>query len=906
MRKLLLLLTIILGAACAPPGEHLIQDASLRQAVQKQTAIQRELAQNRQQALFGIFDQRLITAEREALTWLYAWMPLSDLADYDGDFYLRQVRATLQARAEMAWGRRIPSDLFLHFVLPLRVNNENLDSSRVVFYRLLKPRVAGMTMRQAALEVNHWCHEHVTYRGSDMRTSAPLATMRSAIGRCGEESVFTVAALRAVGLPARQVYTPRWAHSDDNHAWVEVWADGEWFFLGACEPEPDLNMGWFKEPARRAMLVHTRVMGPYTGPEELLATSPRHREINVLERYAVTKALVVRTLDGAGRPLAGADVSFRLYNYAEFYPLARRCSDANGFCSFVTGLGDLLVWARRDSLIGFAPARAAAQDTVTVTLQPFAGSDKILEADFVPPLSRPPLPDTIAEDARKRHGLRLAHEDSLRNAYIATFMDSLASHRLAQSAGLAPDSVWPVIHKSRGNHAEISRFISEGVGISRTLVLPLLQVISDKDLRDARAEVLLDHLAGASINIPGAPARAVDPSNSSKNAVLAEQGKGTGSNRTQDFYHRYILNPRIRNEALVAWRRLLYEGFSPAFRDSACANPVLIADWAEANIRLEEEANYYNVPLTPRGVWELRVADPLSRDIFLVALCRALGIPARLDPAFERLEYFHREKQTWQPLGRDASAAAPAPSSFTLNHSDRTIVRPEYWTHFTLGRLEEGEYKTLELEGLVFEHGAARLELPAGDYLLITGFRKPDGAVLSRLHFFVLQPGSAREVELLWRRAAGAIQPLGELPAGLSVRLTDGGELRALRQLAQPQGLLLAWLDPGREPSQHVLREWQELRPLYEEWGGSMIALAPPEKAGRLQEYWLPAQLLLARDGGEDLLQKIGAGLPGVRPGDYPVVLCADRSGNILLFNQGYQVGLGDRVLQTMRMSHGK
>ena len=32
---------------------------------------------------------------------------------------------------------------------------------------------------------------------------------------------------------SRQVYTPRWAHTDDNHAWVEAWVNGKWYFLGA-------------------------------------------------------------------------------------------------------------------------------------------------------------------------------------------------------------------------------------------------------------------------------------------------------------------------------------------------------------------------------------------------------------------------------------------------------------------------------------------------------------------------------------------------------------------------------------------------------------------------------------------------------------------------------------------------
>ena len=87
--------------------------------------------------------------------------------------------------------------------------------------------LATGSMEQAALEVNHWAYEKATYRPSDARTSSPLATVRTTFGRCGEESTLGVAAMRSVGIPARQVYTPRWAHTDDNHAWVEVWIDGK-------------------------------------------------------------------------------------------------------------------------------------------------------------------------------------------------------------------------------------------------------------------------------------------------------------------------------------------------------------------------------------------------------------------------------------------------------------------------------------------------------------------------------------------------------------------------------------------------------------------------------------------------------------------------------------------------------
>ena len=152
---------------------------------------------------------------RKSMEWLYSYMQLPDATAHSPEFYLSNVLFSLKAREEMPWGKKVPEREFRHFVLPVRVNNENLDMSRVVFYNELKNRVRGMSMRDAILEINHWCHEKVTYQPSDARTSSPLSSVSQAIGRCGEESTFTVAALRAMGIPARQVYTPRWAHTDD-------------------------------------------------------------------------------------------------------------------------------------------------------------------------------------------------------------------------------------------------------------------------------------------------------------------------------------------------------------------------------------------------------------------------------------------------------------------------------------------------------------------------------------------------------------------------------------------------------------------------------------------------------------------------------------------------------------------
>ena len=215
--KLIFSIYFLLTVSCRE--SHLFSDFNaLKTVTQDFENKQKELPNGN---LFEIFNINMTPEEREALMFLYAYMPIGDITDYNGEFYLMNVKYSLKARQEMPWGKIIPPREFRHFVLPVRVNNENLDESRQVFYEELKERVKHLSLYDAVLEVNHWCHEKVVYTPSDSRTSAPLASVKTAYGRCGEESTFLVAALRAVGIPARQVYTPRWAHTDDNHSSAE-------------------------------------------------------------------------------------------------------------------------------------------------------------------------------------------------------------------------------------------------------------------------------------------------------------------------------------------------------------------------------------------------------------------------------------------------------------------------------------------------------------------------------------------------------------------------------------------------------------------------------------------------------------------------------------------------------------
>ncbi len=386
--------------------------------------------------------------------WLYKYMPLPDSLHYGRDYWESNVAKTLEVRDRMAWN--IPEREFRHFVLPLRVNNETLDDFRTKYADTLCARVAGMSLAEAALEINHWCHEQATYQPSDGRTGGPESIMLRGLGRCGEESVLAVAALRAAGIPARQVYTPRWAHTDDNHAWVEVWVDGGWHFMGACEPEAVLDRAWFNGAVSRAMILHTKVYGDYDGPEDVIQRTPCYTEINVVRNYVPVRRTAV-TVTSGGKPVEGAAVSFRIYNYAEFYNVVTYKTGADGRAALDTGFGDMFVLAWKDGRFGYAVA--SSEETVVELNHSF--EDVFCdEIDIVPPVEDP-LAGDIDPALAAANAVRLAAEDSIRLSHDHT------NHAVALFREVYPGSAERV-----------------------------LGLLSGKDLADVRYDVLEDAIIG--------------------------------------------------------------------------------------------------------------------------------------------------------------------------------------------------------------------------------------------------------------------------------------------------------------------------------------------------------------------------------------------------------------------------
>lgn len=851
MKRTIFFLMAALTLLSSCEVHHFMTDSSYRAKVEAD--LQKRLEPERLKARFAVdkdsrrltesdgfvSDPYLTTEEFEALEFLYAYMPLADLTDYSTGYYLQNVRASFTARNEMGWN--VPEREFRHFVLPIRANNENLDTSRVVFYRELKPRIEGMSMQDAILEVNHWCHEKLTYKPSDARTLSPLSSVVSSLGRCGEESTFTVAALRAVGIPARQVYTPRWAHTDDNHAWVEAWADGKWYFLGACEPEPVLDLGWFNSPASRGLLMHTRVFGSYDGPEEKVMIGPNFTEINLIDNYAKTARVDFTVVDENGSPVDSALVDFKIYNYAEFYPALSKYTDAKGRTFLTAGMGDMMAWASKNGRYGYSKVSFGKDTEVTITISDQHTFDP-QSMMIVPPPETANIPDVTPEQ-RAENDRRFAREDSIRKAYMATFVqpDGTEKGRL--------------LALSAGNHRVIAKFLEDHPD---ERALALLKSLSNKDLIDVTREILDD-----SYNAPEA-----------------------------------ILCPRVENEFLSAYKSFFARSFGTGLQKEELLRPANLIKWVNDSITMLRDPKAWSIPMSPAGVYQARMADARSRNIFFVALARTLGLDARKDPVTGKIQY--KDAGQWVDVDFEASSQVVAPTgTLVLNYEPTAILaNPYYYSHFTISKIENGRTRLLTFdEGQVDMGGGISwanifkkgTPLDVGDYVLVSGNRLSDGSVPVTMRQFSVREGETTTLDLRITIPEDRLSVIGSFDAETRFCMEPDAEPVSVLSTTGRGFYVIGFLTPRQEPSVHAINDLIAAKSGLEAWGRPILLLTTAEGLGWLKEYSasLPSNIHLG-------IIPDGLDLKGRR---MPYFLLADTFNRVFFTTEGYTIGLGDQLV---------
>ena len=741
--------------------------------------------------------------ERLCMELFYGTMPLSDAGEYDFDVLLGFTRHGLFLRREVSWCRTLPERIFVEHVLYYRINSESICDCRRFFFEKIYPRVEKLSCKEAVLETNYWCAENMTYESSDDRTESPMTAYFSGKGRCGEESVFAVTALRSIGIPARQVYVPFWSHCNDNHAWVEVWVAGAWHFLGACEPEEVLDRGWFLSASSRAMLVYARSFLPFASPRpkvidwkkmnaeegaqeafdqtDDLSEEEAGRDgiltfYNRTTAYAPARKVQIHVLTSLGKAAANASVEIQILNYGSLQTVTTLATDKEGITSITLGLGDFHVHAiwqdetgerfvfgkEREPYIFLSRKTAFSRDSLT----PFS-SEKFPDKELLKnelntkswkssgfPVSFPAMStvsqgdnihmeENIAESTEEL--LITAPKVSLiHKGKVTEEQKALTRKRQRQASALREQRIASYYStlpaKDPILQNESVKRLLHRAGKNAETLFAFLRKFSDA-WSDTETVAESDM-----ISLPlQFLLRLSDKDLKDVSMEVLEDHFGAVTSDT-DFALRYLWNPRIDTEELTPYRSFLRSFFSIEEQEAFGKAPENIWTYIDTKICEYPEENYDTLCSTPRGCLSLKQGSKNSKRILFVAMCRTFGIPSRLSPQDGTPQYWNGAAFvppfTLDKMQEAFSHKVNLHIGFIKAKESDTL---EYGTNLTLAYWKKDHYQTLKALPSS-ETNLFSVSLSPGCYRLIHVKRRSDGSQHMEMHSFFLK---AREEKVI-------------------------------------------------------------------------------------------------------------------------------------------------------------
>lgn len=839
--------------------------------------------------------ERLDADVRTALEFLYAWMPVSDVMMYPAETYLDFARRGVWLRKNRSQVAALPADFFGEYVLFHRVNNEEIRPCRELFGEQLDRRLyeghegweKPKTEEERALEINRWAAENGTYHSDDIRTISAEAFYSRGYGRCGEESVFVVNAMRAAGVPARQVYAPWWAHTDDNHAWVEVWVSGRWQFLGACEPQSVLNQGWFNRASSRTMLVRSRAYtkGAFLKDEDIIGTDGCVTECNQTARYRKIRKIRVQVpqegvapgqtggkpdapeQSAAAQPLTerrtgqtekAVEIELQVYNEGSWKTLTRKKTDEDGHLSFFTG----------DGMLRIHPLSNALKDAF---LQAGSGDAEVRLA--------------TAGCSPDGHNLDNDYDEGWQQIEYAAPTEEPVFYPQADAGQRTADSAFLERAAEIRNERTKDWEASGTAFLRNALVTPeqalvkktVLSSLSEKDLTDCREEIVRGHLS----------------------AVIENGLKGTLSDSE-------VVGLRIGNEVLSSWFEEVSAFLGKERITYFSMHPEEIWDFVNSHVHELPQEDFGELIMTPGAALRSGVCNQNSREVLAAAVARVCGIPARIREDDGTAEY--RVSASWSEKGASSAQAEYLPfnssrretSCLTLRTGDETDVK--YETTWGLTRLsDEGKPDQFLALRDNWNHGRMDIPLVPGRYCLVTAQRLPNGnAHVLECHIRA-EAGRKEDISLKMQQIRPEEMFVSVDMTPLHLRADNGESVR--QQNGQKR--LYIWLAPGQEPTEHILNEMLDNAESYERIAPviSLITDTPMQKEQRLvrkvTDRFPSIQCCYAEDPSErEMLMRSFY----LDPGQLPFIFVTDRSGHGIFSAGGYQVGTGRLLIRIMNL----
>jgi hypothetical protein len=247
------------------------------------------------------------------------------------------------------------SEFFLSYIAKITVSHERITAYREEMLRkgLDTIRENNPDMVDRIRATNLWCRENMVFVSTSGRTMDPLSVLnKSKTGRCGEMQVFFISACRSVGIPARPAWTPWWPHTDNNHAWTEVFVNNEWHYVENAQPDYYLDSTWFTSSINKTLLVLAKSSFP-DSQDDVVSKSTDVSYVNSSRYYQNTRDIEFTVEYKTGQPADSALVNIFAYNFGMLRPLIGFYCDSLGKGSINIGQGGFFVTASKDSIFDY-------------------------------------------------------------------------------------------------------------------------------------------------------------------------------------------------------------------------------------------------------------------------------------------------------------------------------------------------------------------------------------------------------------------------------------------------------------------------------------------------------------------------------------------------------------------------
>jgi hypothetical protein len=337
------------------------------------------------------------------------------------------------------------------------------------------------------------------------------------------------------------------------------------------------------------------------------------------------------------------------------------------------------------------------------------------------------------------------------------------------------------------------------------------------------------------------------------------------------------------------------------------ANPEEWVEWCRANIKVDDKWNPLSLCMSPKGVWEMRIADPHSRDIFFVSGARSMGIISRIDEVTGKTQYMNETE--WVDVNFEEQGdniAAPqgvVKANFTPT---KFIDNPKYYSHYSISKIVDGRLQLLSYpEELTTWQSTLKNgeKFDTGSYLMMTGTRMANGGVLAHLTFFNVEQDKECAFDYVLRESEDELSVIGDFNSENLFYDLSAEKQRSILSATGRGYYIIALIDPNSEPTNHFLKDVMPYKEQFEQWGQKMVLLfkdgSAPKRFKSNDFPNLPSTVVWGTDINDKIYNEIVANMKLKSP-NKPIILVADTFNRVVFMSQGYSISLGEQLLKVV------